>query len=260
MKKRVLSAAVLIAIFVPLIIIKGVLFQIGLGIVSLLIYKEILDLVKKNKDIPSLVKFLGMFSLLIIVYNIQNENILYFSLGLMLLTYLIPTIFYNSEEYSTNTAFYLIGWTLLIGIFLGSLNYLVNNNILTFVFLLLITIFNDTFALIFGKLIGQHKLLPKVSPNKTWEGSISGFLLGTFIAVMFYINIINPTIDLFLLIIVTGILSIVGQLGDLLFSKIKREAKIKDFSNLIPGHGGLLDRFDSLIFVEIAFMMMINLI
>ena len=131
---------------------------------------------------------------------------------------------------------------------------LVNYNVLYLVFLLLITTLNDAFALIFGKLIGKHKLIPSVSPNKTWEGSICGCIVGTFVAVMFYINILNPQVGLLKIILVVLLLSVMGQIGDLVFSKIKREAKIKDFSNLIPGHGGVLDRFDSLIFVVITYL------
>lgn len=261
MKKRVISAAVLIAIFIPLLIIKGIPFQIALGIISLLVFKEVLDLKKKEKDIPNLIKFIGILVLLFSIYQKTNIMLINYScLGTLLIVYLLPTIFYSNEEYNTKDAFYLIGWTLLLIVFLNAINYLVNYNILYFIFLLLITIFNDTFALIFGKLIGQHKLIPTVSPNKTWEGSLCGMILGTFIAVMFYVNIINPTINIVRLVFITIILSIVGQLGDLLFSKVKREAKIKDFSNLIPGHGGLLDRFDSLIFVVITFVLLFNLI
>ena len=71
---------------------------------------------------------------------------------------------------------------------------------------------------------------------------------------MFYINILNPQVGLLKIILVVLLLSVMGQIGDLVFSKIKREAKIKDFSNLIPGHGGVLDRFDSLIFVVITYL------
>ena len=71
---------------------------------------------------------------------------------------------------------------------------------------------------------------------------------------MFYINILNPQVGILKIILVVLLLSVMGQIGDLVFSKIKREAKIKDFSNMIPGHGGVLDRFDSLIFVVITYL------
>lgn len=265
MKKRVLSAMVLLAIFIPLILIGGIPFKIGLAIVSILTFKEVIDLRKKEKDFPSLIKILGLLCLLFLIFYTHNDYILeiglsYRTIGIILLLLIIPAIFFDTEKYNTKDAFYLIGWILLLGTFFTALEFLVNYNILYFIFILLIPIFNDTFALIFGILIGKHKLIPSVSPKKTWEGSICGALLGSFIAGMFYLNLLNPTINILKLGISVLVLSIISQLGDLAFSKMKREAKIKDFSHLIPGHGGLLDRFDSLIFVVIAFVIMFTII
>ena len=239
MKKRVLSAAVLLTIFIPLLAIGGIPFKIGVGIVSILAFKEVIDLKKKDRELPSIIKIIGVICLLLIIFMtpknyINDMSISYISLGLLLICFLLPTIFYGkNDKYNTKDAFYLIGWTLLLGIFFNSLIFLVDFNILYLIYLLLITILNDTFALIFGRLIGNHKLIPNVSPKKTWEGSICGAILGTFIAVMYFINIINPAVNLMRIIVITLMLSIIGQIGDLVFSKIKREVQIKDFSNLI---------------------------
>ncbi len=109
----------------------------------------------------------------------------------------------------------------------------------------------DVFAYALGKLIGKHKLTP-ISPNKTIEGSIGG-ILGSIIMNLGYTLIINNLFQLNLpylnVIIIAITLSILSQIGDLAASSIKRYVEIKDFSNLIPGHGGLLDRIDSIIFV-----------
>ena len=104
----------------------------------------------------------------------------------------------------------------------------------------------DTFALFTGMFIGKNKLAPSISPKKTIEGFIGGALMGTFIATSFYVTVINQSMPL--------------QLGDLVFSFVKREYGKKDFSNLIPGHGGILDRFDSLIFVVLAFILVHSII
>lgn len=110
----------------------------------------------------------------------------------------------------------------------------------------------DTFAYIIGSKIGKIKLAPVISPKKTVEGAIGG-IFGTILAylVLTYIAIRYFAIDFNLVyIIMAGIIAgIAGQLGDLSASAIKRYCKIKDFSNLIPGHGGILDRFDSTLFV-----------
>lgn len=266
MKTRIISAIVLIAILVPLIFIGGLPFSIAVGIIGLLSYKEIIDLNKKNKDLPSIIKIIGAISLLIIIYfsnskELVSLNIPFKYIAICLCVYLIPTILYgNDNRYTAKDAFNLIGWTLLLGIFYNIIIVLVNEKLACLIYLLLITILNDSFALIFGKLIGSHKLIPSVSPNKTIEGSLCGLVLGSFVAIMYYINIIDPTISLIKIIIITVILSIIGQCGDLVFSKIKREYHIKDFSKLIPGHGGILDRFDSLLFVVLVYIIIISFI
>ena len=109
-------------------------------------------------------------------------------------------------------------------------------------------------------LVGNHKLCPKISPKKTVEGLIGGVLMGTFVATSFYFTVINSSISLVFLIFITALLCVVGQLGDLVFSSIKRYYDIKDFSNLIPGHGGILDRFDSLVYVTLAFILLYGFI
>ena len=108
-------------------------------------------------------------------------------------------------------------------------------------------------------MFGRHKLAPLISPNKTIEGLIGGTLIGTLGGVIFYVLIIKDFQNIFMLILLTLFLSIIGQLGDLVKSSIKRNAGIKDFSNLIPGHGGILDRFDSIIFISLTYIVIVNL-
>ena len=129
-----------------------------------------------------------------------------------------------------------------------------------FIFLFTITITTDTFAYITGMLIGKHKLLPEVSPKKTWEGVVGGTLMGIFVSAMFYHTCINPEFSYLYLILICAFLSVVGQIGDLVFSAMKRYFGIKDFGNIMPGHGGVLDRLDSIIFVILGFTFFITVL
>ena len=119
----------------------------------------------------------------------------------------------------------------------------------------------DTGAYAFGRMLGKHKLIPSVSPSKTVEGAMGGLLmavLGTWAYVQF---LMQPMAQLSMLpigIIAFGLLvGVVGQLGDLAESLLKRDAGVKDSSRLLPGHGGILDRFDSLLFVlPVAYLLL----
>lgn len=135
-------------------------------------------------------------------------------------------------------------------------NVVPNGELFTWM-IFIITVVSDSMAYFTGKFFGKHKLIPSVSPNKTVEGSI-GAVVFTIIACLLYGNIINlGTIEL----IAIGFLgSIVSQCGDLIASKLKRYTGIKDFSNLIPQHGGILDRLDSALLVsQFIFVIMIIL-
>ena len=108
-----------------------------------------------------------------------------------------------------------------------------------------------TFAYFVGSVIGKHKLTP-ISPKKSIEGSIGG-VIGAAILSLIYTIIINEygglDISYWAILGITALLSILSQIGDLAASSIKRFVKIKDFGNIIPGHGGMLDRIDSIIFI-----------
>ena len=114
----------------------------------------------------------------------------------------------------------------------------------------LIIIFNtaifDTFAYIIGSNFGKNFITPKISPNKTISGSIGSFIFSIFLIPFFYKNQINENLLSIFLITIT--ISATSQLGDLFISLLKRKAKVKDTGDLLPGHGGILDRIDGIIF------------
>lgn len=124
----------------------------------------------------------------------------------------------------------------------------------------------DTFAYEIGSRFGKHKLSPVVSPKKSIEGTIAGIIAAmAATGIVCYITntYFNTEFNIIIMIIMGAVFSIVGQIGDLAASSIKRYCGQKDFSNLLPGHGGILDRFDSIMFISpmvYAFMYLISLI
>lgn len=118
---------------------------------------------------------------------------------------------------------------------------------------ILLTWTTDIGAYAFGRLLGSHKLIPAVSPAKTVEGGLGGLALSILTALLYVSYVLHPLAQLALrpaaTVVFAVCISVVAQIGDLAESLLKREAGIKDSSTLIPGHGGVLDRFDSLLFV-----------
>ena len=109
----------------------------------------------------------------------------------------------------------------------------------------LVSIMSDIGGLVFGKIF-KGKKLTKISPNKTISGSIGSFIFPLFLIPFFYPGQIDQ--NLLSIILITIIISLISQLGDLFISVLKRKAKVKDTSDLLPGHGGILDRIDGIIF------------
>ncbi len=153
------------------------------------------------------------------------------------------------------------------------------------VYVALISVFTDVFAYLFGMKFGKHKMAPRISPKKSWEGAIAGTIFGTLIGSVFAIfygyiftpngflgSILNPSaymtifdnftsldkqpllIQALIIIPITLVGSIAAQVGDLVASKFKRTYNIKDFGTIFPGHGGVLDRFDSILFIGLIFL------
>lgn len=118
---------------------------------------------------------------------------------------------------------------------------------------------SDVFAYFIGRHFGKHKLT-KISPNKTVEGAVAGIVGATILGIIYAVlcnTLWSAGINYLLIGIIVAVLSIIGQVGDLAASSIKRYCEVKDFSELIPGHGGMLDRIDSIIFVlPFAFLML----
>lgn len=266
MKTRIISAIVLLAIFIPLLILGGMPFAILMALLSVLSLHELLKVRRKVSIIPFSIELYSYILVAFFTLNNLNQSYVFYMLDYRLMAFLIlvnlaPLVFINDKEkYNLTDALFLIGSTLFIGLTFNLLVLIRDYNIHYIIYLFLITTITDTFALITGKYIGKNKLCPKISPNKTVEGLLGGTFMGTFIATMYYISVINSPLSIGIIMMLTLFLSLLGQLGDLVFSFIKREFNQKDFSNMIPGHGGILDRLDSIIFVTLGFLLFISIL
>ncbi len=194
-------------------------------------------------------------SILVLIYffiNIYNFEIIQY---LILIIYIIILleIFLYFKKYKIYVLFYCL-FSLF---FLLKINFM-NENQIKFNFMIIIIISFDIFSYITGKLIGKHKLLPKISPKKTLEGFIGGFVL-SFLAAIAYSTFFNYELNFKLLLFI--FFMIIGSLiGDIIESYFKRINELKDSSYYLPGHGGFFDRFDSFIFTIIIYYFLNNII
>jgi phosphatidate cytidylyltransferase len=277
--KRVLVAIIGIPLTVFLIYIGGVAFAIAVAIISSLAIIELFNFFRK-KGISPFTKTSIFANLILItvtylyIHNSlkqeSNELLLFALLIIIILIFLLKGLWSKKQGAMLNIitslgGFFYISLTFIFLILLrefGNLYFIVNrgvsidSNIIAgkepdFLISLLIAIWLcDTMAFFVGKSIGKYKLFPSVSPKKTWEGAIGGFFgaVGGFVLCTQFPFLLND-FPISQAVIIGIIIGIAGQIGDLAESKLKRDAGVKDSSSILPGHGGILDRFDSIMFV-----------
>ncbi|MFQ6603035.1 phosphatidate cytidylyltransferase [Flavobacterium sp. C3NV] len=276
--KRTISGAVYIALLLTSILFSTESFIILFGIFLIITIYEFCNLANLNKVFSILFGvILYSATLLISHYNKQttaflnktfntelnlNVNIQELDLILLAVTIVVSIkcilfLFYDSvQKISTSSKYlYLLGYITLPFIFIVKISFGTNNynpKIILGLFILIWT--NDTFAYLVGKSIGKHKLFERVSPKKTIEGFLGGAVFAAFAGFLiskFYIQP-NPEFSsksILIWTIIALIVSVFGTIGDLIESKFKRIAGVKDSGSIMPGHGGILDRLDSVIFV-----------
>lgn len=261
MKKRTFSAVILMMILVGSIFLGYKVFGLVMLICAMLGYRELFHIkYEDSKKKIDVVRLLGYFSLVLLVLND-----IFFSLDSQILVILpllglsIPILFYNdSDIYNINDAFFIMGCVFFLGFSFHNIIYMAKMDIYKCVLIFLIAFVTDTYAYIGGCLIGKHKLTA-ISPKKTVEGSIIGTLMGTLIGSVYY-NLAVGGIGIVGIVVICFLLTILSEIGDLVMSSIKRYFNKKDYSNLIPGHGGILDRFDSVLFVSLGLSILMTLL
>ena len=266
---RVISAAVMLAIFIPCLFLSHTfLFDAVITLLCIMACFEMLRCIKFNKTwgvaIPSLL--LSAFVPLCVRsintgVSLSEFILLVFVVFLFLILGIAVFSHGKYKVQDVSTAFVLIFY-----IIFGFSSILAirdaDNGQYLFLMIFLSAWIPDTGAYFTGVLFGKHKLIPDVSPKKTVEGAIGGLAFGIVAFVVFGIimqNLYDLTPNYILLGCMGLVLSVVSMCGDLIASLVKRQYDLKDYSKLIPGHGGIMDRFDSIIATASVMYVLLNL-
>ncbi len=248
----------IIAIGIPLVLFilnkGGVLFFISLTLVSLLCLHEFYSIAKAKNSTPNQIAgYISLITISYLYYNIFNNSLLQFLLFCFLSVVLIIFFesFKNSKKPLINISVTFLG-ILYIGVLFSSmiaLRQYDSFNGTSFTLTMIVSVWIcDSFAYTFGKLFGKRKLVERLSPKKTILGFSAG-IIGAFISIytLDYYSITNYNLSFYSIAIFSFIIGVFGQWGDIVESMFKRDAGIKDSGKILLGHGGFLDRCDSLI-------------
>jgi phosphatidate cytidylyltransferase len=280
LKKRIAVALIGIPVAIGLIFLGSYYFSLAIIILALYAVSEYNSFVKfKTENIQYFSSNLFTLSLLLIFSLLQKPSDIAFALillnllmvliiygiqvirgkvkdSLISVSVVINSVFYIGAGFSSliiirNFNLYLLHWRDYFNqsSYIYGISFADTNTWGLIVFFIFLAIWScDSFAYFIGKSFGKHKMHPNVSPKKSWEGAIAG-LLGSVLIFSILTSIYIPEIPLVHSLLIGILIGITGQIGDLAESLLKRDVGVKDSSNLLPGHGGILDRFDSVLFV-----------
>lgn len=246
--KRIITALILILIFILITWFGNPWFTIGIAVIAVLAGWEFYRIAHAISTRPA--TYFGMFIILLLVLcvfcPVANLKII-----IIVIATIVSSIWILFKK-NKDKAYLGLVWTLAGILYIGLLtsywpNLMVVEGGRWWVFWAIITVVAcDVAAYFVGKQWGKHKLAPDISPNKTWIGSIGGVLASILVSVLLGILFGLP-MQIWQLIIMGLVISIIAQCGDLVESFLKRTAGVKDSGNLLPGHGGILDRIDGYI-------------
>lgn len=255
MLTRIITAAVALAVFIAVLFAGETAFEIGIAAVILFMLYEVYGALTKSRAVKVLGYLTGVSLMCGIYFNRVGAGLaLTVTLAMIFLIFLHEKIKY-SEVFSVSFM------TIYITLFMSYIPRLYSEMGLFAMLLVFIVAWgSDTAAYFCGTFFGKHKLIPKVSPKKTVEGSLGAVIITSLLCVL-YVFIMNkcnlplmgetPTAEIYVRYAVFGFVSsVLSQLGDLAASAIKRDVGIKDYGKIFPGHGGFVDRFDSVIFIS----------
>ncbi|MBR5341938.1 MAG: phosphatidate cytidylyltransferase [Erysipelotrichaceae bacterium] len=252
MKQRVISGAIIAAITIISAYVGGLLLAAVLTFVALYGSYEFVKI--RREEFNYLVYAIMALTCLGIMY-LHDYATVFVLLELIFL--LTISVFDEKEPFDDIAATFLM--TVMIGYAMYFMLHIQQQNKWMFGYVLIISYLTDVFAFFVGIKFGKHKLNTRVSPKKTIEGSLGGWFFGcvtSFIWAAIFSFFGRPVYQF---VVASLCLPIVSEIGDLVFSLVKRHYGVKDFSNLIPGHGGILDRLDSHIFCIILFGVLLTI-
>ncbi|MDX8046971.1 phosphatidate cytidylyltransferase [Gracilibacillus sp. S3-1-1] len=249
MKTRIITAIIAILVFFPFVFLGGLPFQIIMYLIATIGLIELLHMRGMTKyPIPTILGVLLLWSLMFPhdyqFFTTRLEFLMIFVLVILGYTVLVKNKFTFEDA----------GFLILASIYVGLGFYYftqtrdVENGLVYMFYAILVILSTDTGAYFFGRAFGKNKLWPEISPNKTVEGAVGGIIVASIVAMVFqYFFEVHHS--MVLVIVVTILASSFAQIGDLVESAIKRHFDVKDSGKILPGHGGILDRFDSWLFV-----------
>lgn len=257
MKQRILTGVLAVALFLPFVIYGGIPFTIFVYLLGSIALYELLKMKRiAFFSFPGIASLLLLWVLLIpklYITILDDVNFSKLEIALLALLLFLTYTVITKNSFSFDDVGFVILSTMYIGIGFYFLIETRNLGIEWVFYALLIIWATDSGAYFIGRSIGKRKLWPEISPNKTVEGSIGGVVSALVVSLVFQfiaLKFFNGFDESYIKItIITIVLSVFGQIGDLVESALKRHYKVKDSGRILPGHGGILDRFDSLLFV-----------
>jgi phosphatidate cytidylyltransferase len=265
MKKRTITAVFILLVMIPIILLsKYPIYSIALSALAVMATYEILHAIGVEKNwylsVPAYI-LAGVFPFASYFVTAQTRFTYLLTIAALLYVYMIyimgvavfskgRTSFKVIAEVFLSITYVIVSFTSL-----SMIRYIDKDiGLYKLILVFIVAWVCDSMAYVVGSLFGKHKLIPEISPKKTVEGAIGG-IASAVIAYMLFglildLAIPNMKVNYIVLAVFALVLSVVSQLGDLIASLIKREHSIKDFGNLLPGHGGIMDRFDSIMAVS----------
>ena len=249
MRVRTVTAIIALLIFLPILIIGGPLLMYFSYILALIALKELLNMNKiRFISIPGIISALGLI-IIMLPHDLGAWVAAVQLKGLIIMSFVILSYTVMSKNrFSFIDAAFCLMSVAYVGIGFMYLYETREAGLAFILFAFLVVWTTDTGAYLFGRAFGKHKLWPVISPNKTIEGFIGGVLCSLLVPLIMQF-FVDFDINIWIMLLVTIILSMFGQLGDLVESGFKRHFGVKDSGKILPGHGGILDRFDSFMFV-----------